>query len=288
VRHDAPAPSGPVSGRPSPTRNSVPADLTRVRSRWVKAGPIAFPVSDYPRWRQAVVERYAGLHLRTACVPLTATWMQAYLEVSDVRPVLQRIAESGADPALVCCVIGFCAQHQAYFDRQGPALRALFTETFTLRRRTHLANELRSCVAQLQKLVDLGIVGFVNEWVVMRRDLVEQHRPRTRREYVGLAEAMPCLTRMAEFLGQEEIGWANIPDARYRLSHKRGPLPAIALDACIARLTTVLRRTGSPMSAIEAAVSTLVGPAFQHYMGPRAIRMRLQRRARREARPCCT
>jgi len=61
--------------------------------------------------------------------------MRAYLKHPDVRPALQLIARRGANPGVLCCLVGFSAEHQAYFDQQGRALRRVFAEVLTLKRR---------------------------------------------------------------------------------------------------------------------------------------------------------
>jgi hypothetical protein len=278
--HPAADTSGPVSIRPIWTRNSFVDDLRRARSRWTHAAPIGFGVTDFPRWRAAVVDRYAGLALPNAYVPLTANWMHAYLDRPEVRTTLERIAAAGSNAALIASLIGFCAEHQAYFDREGRALRTLFQEVIALQDRRRIAQEIAWAATQLQVLADRGLVGFANGWLRLRRRLPKTaSRPR-RGEAVVFAELLPELKGLAAFLGAQTLGWADLPDLRFLLSGKRGARNLSVLDECIAQVTALLRQTRITERDLYGYTATLLGPAFVH-LSSKAVYMRLRRRAER-------
>jgi hypothetical protein len=258
--------------RPPWARNSFLDDVQRLRRQWAKVGPLSVRMQNFPRWRTALVDRYAGLQLRGAYVPLTAGWMRRYLSHAEVWPVLRLLAGQGVDVGQACSLIGFCAEHHVYFTHQGTAFREVFAKVLTLKRRPSLSAELEWCATQLRALADAGAVGFVNGWVKLGRRLPKGQRG----ESVEFAQAVPLLLRLAKFLGHEAIGWANLADARYLLSGKRGALPAPALDACAAELIRLLRRAGFAATAIHAHLAQLLGPAFFH-TSPKALSMRLTR-----------
>jgi hypothetical protein len=280
----APHPGCPFhrkSVRPDWNRNAFADDVDRARSRWARSRPIPFPVRNYPRWSKAVIDRYVSLRLRDAYVSLTAAWMRAYLTDPEVRATLTDLANRGADVASICCLVGFCAEHHRSFSATSAAIRQLLREVLTLKRRPHLARELTWCATELQRLADLGMVGFVGGWLKMRKRLPRGH-PRSRSgDYVDFAEVIPRLQRLAEFLGRREIGWANLLDARYLFTGKRGTRPATALDECARQVVDLLQGAGLVGSAVYEHASTLLGPAF-YFTSAKAIYMRLRRRAARE------
>jgi hypothetical protein len=275
------ATSSDASTRTDWSRTSFTDEVNRARSRWARSRPIPFPVSNYRRWSKAVVDRYTRLRLPRAYVALTPSWMRAYLRHPDVRPALTLIADQGVDVALLSCLIGFCAEHQAYFDRQGERVRQLFREALTLKRRPRLARELKWCATQLRVLAEAGMIGSVNGWLKMRCRLPKD-RLRTRSgEYVDFAEVIPRLQALAAFLDRKEIGLRNVVDARYLLSGRRGARPASAFEEGAFLVTELLRHAGFAYPVMHDHAKTLLGPAFAHYTSAKAIYMRLKRRAAR-------
>jgi hypothetical protein len=242
----------------------------------VGQGPDPVSRQQVPAVARGHGDQYANLVLPAAYAPLPADWMRGYLRSCSPR---SRIAAAGADVALIVCIIGFCAEHQACFDGQVARLRRLFQKAFPLKHRPRVAEELTRTATQLQVLDDLGMVGFVTGLLKLGGRLAKKHARSLRGEYVDFGELIPRAERTGGVLERKAIGWANLMDVRYLLSGNRGARATSVLNECAGAVAALLRRAGVTGPAVFKYTTRLLAPAFHHSTTSKAVYMRLKRRA---------